>query len=1538
MASITGTPGNDLITPAGVSAGVTGGPPGPGNDTINGGAGNDTIDGGGGIDRIDSGGLGNDRWVLNVPALNGLTLAQSSDRVTYTVSNGTVARGFAYFDLTLGANSAVSLFVPIFAERAVSSVTVASGTLTLDWSGALDGSGANNAAQSVRFDGGTSQLNRFDPSGAQQVVLSGFSRADIRTGNSDDVVLGTAGADTIRTASGNDVITGNGGADSIDGGDNTDAFIAGDLSAFGPFDLVNTAGATALALGTSGIRIANIEALSLTTGAGDDRLVLAGGNDSIAAGLGRNLVSTGAGNDRVTTTGIDTLDAGTGTDSWTVLYGALDGLTFTQTAATSFTLSNGTAATGVEQYAVTLGAGSSVNLRSGGAPGLLNSVVVGGGSLLLDWSDKTGGSSVLVNAAGAAATLATIGLGNRGASGSDERLFLAGFTAAEIRTGAGDDSIGGSAGADTITTGEGNDTINGAGGADRIDAGGGTDTATLDLSAFGAVAFTLDATPGATSAFLGTTASVRGVEVLNLTTGAGDDVLVLGEGNDSIAAGLGRNRVTAGGGDDRITTTGIETVTGGAGNDTWLLRYAGQDGLTFTTGATLTVSNGTTAAGIERFDAVFGANTSVNLLPGAPLGQVNAITVASGRLTLDWSASSGGSALYVNQGVSTANRADPGSDAQVVLSGFTSASLRTGAGADTVFGTPGADTISTGAGDDSITGAGGADSIDGGPGTDVAVLDLSAFGATRFTLSATPGATSRFANISARVMNVEALDLTTGAGDDVLTLGAGDDSIAAGGGRNRVSGGAGDDMIVTTGIDTVSGGAGFDTWRVAYSDTPGLTLTRGAAGSYTVSNGTSATEVEAFDIRLGAGATVRLNGSGQAGSSNFLIVPDGRLELDWSGKTAGAFVNLGNGQAYGNIAESALDEVLGLYGFTSALFRGGSGGDTVRGLEGGGSTLFGGAGDDELTSFGAATIDGGTGIDTWRARRFLAEGVTLTQTSATGFTLSDGSTAAGIEVYDVSLGANATVLLRTGGAPGRFSSVDVGSGTLTLDWSAKSGGSFIQAGNNTSYGSYAGNFLTDEVLSTYGFTRAVLITGAGADYVYGTVGDDEIRSGAGDDVLVGLAGADTLRGGAGNDGYTLDSPGDLVLEAAGEGTDTVFAAFSLVLPDNVEALELFGADPLTGTGNAAANTITGNEGANLLLGGGGNDLLRGSAGAPGAIAAEDADTLRGEAGNDTLDGAAGADLLVGRAGNDTYYVDDPGDRVEEAPGEGTDLVIATIDYTLGAEVERLTLAGDTGLAGRGNALANLITGTAAGDTLAGGEGNDTLQGGDGRDSLAGEAGNDRLEGGAGADTLAGGPGNDTYVVDSLDDLVVEAAGEGSDLVIAAIDYTLGAEVERLTLAGTEGRQGLGNALANLLTGGAGADTLGGGAGNDTLMGGLGADRLEGGPGLDTFRFARPEEGGDSVIGYLAARDRIEVSAAGFGGGLVQGADLLASGRYAEGASGLATAAPGTGQFVFETGAARLWWDADGAGGAAAVLVATFPGLGGLGAGEIIVIA
>jgi len=387
------------------------------------------------------------------------------------------------------------------------------------------------------------------------------------------------------------------------------------------------------------------------------------------------------------------------------------------------------------------------------------------------------------------------------------------------------------------------------------------------------------------------------------------------------------------------------------------------------------------------------------------------------------------------------------------------------------------------------------------------------------------------------------------------------------------------------------------------------------------------------------------------------------------------------------------------------------------------------------------------------------------------------------------------------------------------------------------------NYTLDGTLQTLAYSGSGYFTGTGNALANtlmagngGSAGNDTLVGGSGVDVLDGGTGADTMRGGAGDDIYYVDNIGDVVTELTGQGADLVHTTLaSYTLTSNVESLTFDGTGAFLGIGNASDNVITGGISANNLNGGAGNDRLIGGAG------------------NDKLDGGTGIDTMFGGAGDDTYYIDNKLDKVVELAGGGTDLVYASATYTLPDQVENLTLTGSMLMSGIGNALDNqikgnisdnILSGMAGNDTIQGGDGNDTISGGDGNDyilgqsgndTLIGGAGNDMLDGGAGADLMKGGTGNDTYFVDNVGDIVTELSGEGTDSVSASINYTLGTNVEKLSLAGAA-TVAIGNALDNVIqnSNASGASTLYGMDGNDTLIGGSGADVLYVGNGNDVL--------------------------------------------------------------------------------------------------------
>jgi Ca2+-binding RTX toxin-like protein len=217
--------------------------------------------------------------------------------------------------------------------------------------------------------------------------------------------------------------------------------------------------------------------------------------------------------------------------------------------------------------------------------------------------------------------------------------------------------------------------------------------------------------------------------------------------------------------------------------------------------------------------------------------------------------------------------------------------------------------------------------------------------------------------------------------------------------------------------------------------------------------------------------------------------------------------------------------------------------------------------------------------------------------------------------------------------------------------------------------------------------------------IVGNDHDNVLAAGGGDDVIFGGSGADTMYGGTHNDTYWVGDAGDVVVENAQEGFDTVVSTISYTLPANVEHLTLFslgeyGAN-INGTGNDLSNRLQGTSGRNELSGGGGGDYLVGGNGN---------DTLDGGAGSDSLIGGYGADIMTGGTEADIFHFLTP----EDSNSLGT-LYDRITDFSA-AEGDRINLspidanslvAGDQAFTWIGNG--NAFTGAAGELRFVGGQ-------------------------------------------------------------------------------------------------------------------------------------------------------------------------------------------------------------------------------------------
>ena len=576
-----------------------------------------------------------------------------------------------------------------------------------------------------------------------------------------------------------------------------------------------------------------------------------------------------------------------------------------------------------------------------------------------------------------------------------------------------------------------------------------------------------------------------------------------------------------------------------------------------------------------------------------------------------------------------------------------------------------------------------------------------------------------------------------------------------------------------------------------------------------------------------------------------------------------------------------------------------AGDDSINGLAGndsldgaqGNDNLFGGANDDYLFGgVGNDTLEGGTGID------YLDGGADFDEAS---FFSSPNAVFASLLTGISSDGDGNEVLVNI---------------------EALSGSSF------------------DDTL-TGGNGGTNLVGRGGDDSLTGGLGDDQLEGGSGNDTLVGGSGVDrayyfnapsgvivnlasgSASGGDGNDSLmgvenvTASSFDDTLTGNSSNnffdgrgGTDTVvfsgssaqysvaFDGSSYTVTDNVASRD--GVDNVTDVEflqfidglKSPASLVS-----NVIIGTAGNDDLVGTIGNDNIFALASDDNLTGAKGNDLLDGGAGFDTAIFSGSRSNYLVTNTGvgsyTVVDNVGTDGTDTLVSIEnlrfapppDVVIVGALDGRPVVGtpDTfdivNYAGASAPVtANLITGSvtssAGSNTLVSIEG---VTGSGFDDVLIGNAAANLLDGGAGADTMAGGLGGDTYVVDNVNDVVVEDPnpvpglvqpfdlGAIVDTIVASVNRTLENNVENLQLAlGRGNLAGTGNAADNVLTGNEFDNVLLGLAGNDTLSGARGNDAMDGGEGDDTAVFSGPSTDYGAFFDVATSRYRISDSVGG----------------------------------------------------------------------------
>ncbi len=1646
--TLPGTAGDDTITGVAGDDILQGQ---EGNDTLNGGAGNDTLDGGAGTDTA--------------------TYVDATEGVTGSV-----------FAMQNVSGTETDTLISI--ENLIGS--------------SFDDQLVGNTGANV-LEGGAGQDGLIGQNGDD--TLRGGDGHDILRGRNDnDLLYGDAGDDMLQGGEGNDLMDGGAGNDRA----NFFLSLATDAQVGATVDLniQGVAQDTGHGMDTlvsiehvSGTTLAD----TLTGNAGANWIWGQGGGDTLSGGDGDDLVEIGSTGSNIVSggAGTDTLSFFNNNDftSGVVASLLLQGTSQAIAGGGSFT------ATGFENlsgstFNDTLTGDANNNILAGaeGADDLSggdgNDTLYGDGIIWMYNANSGGSGPITITPDLVALNIGAVA-GNdilRGGAGSD---ILDGGSGDDLLYGGlGDDTIRGGAGIDTVSY-EDISVANGIGvgvyllrpeNANRGQGDGGLDFITGVENVIGSqISDTLD-----------------GDNNNNVLTGLGGDDLLIGEGgDDTLHGGAGEdflrgrdgNDIAYGGADNDFIAggEGDDLMDGGDGFDrASMFLSLGTD---IQAGATVDLAITTaqdTGHGMDTFVSIehvsgttfadtFYGNSGDNWLWGG--GGGDTLDGRDGNDLLE--VGIGANILTGGAGVDTVRLYDNTSPPLNVtvdlnLQGAaqdTGSGLMTLSGIENVTGSVGADTLIGDGGANTLAGAQGADSLSGGDGNDLLLGD----GEIRMTSNqGGSGPITTIENLATFFNDA------TFIGDDILDGGAGNDRLVGGGGNDTLIGGLG--------TNTLEGGDGVDTAVFAdAAESVTVLLNAGGNGFASTEGGSLADTLNSIEAVEGSGFNDLIRGSAGAetfkgGGGSDVVRGEGGDDIV-HGDDAGDFVRggFGNDQVFGDEGDDYVhggegDDIIdGGAGFDRVAFAlqanetqvgatvdlnvqgvaqdtghgmdilidiehasGTNFNDTLDGNDGanwlwgqdGNDVLIGNEGDDLLeVGAGNHTVDGGADTDTLLFSVAGTTPVNITfslalQGSEQAFgggliTASGIENLSGREGDDFLTGDEADNILAGGSGGDTLEGGDgadllLGDGLFGVTGTLGYSGEITYEEDNAA--SERNGALSGDDLMYGGAGDDRIVGGGGVDELYGEDGDDRLEAGAGNDIIDGGEGEDTaIFTGELSDYVTFYDRGELYIRDlradSPDGTDKLVSVEQFVFADGAVPLsvvdqavpnaredilqvtqglessidasvlllndefapddnmprvvEVSGASGLTvslvdgrlvilatgatgsfdytvegingrGTGRVVVNSVVTSAGNNTVApdttnvpvavdfqGQAGNDSLTGT---------DNADQLVGGTGNDLLDGRAGDDVMRGGGQNDTYVVDSENDVVFEALNEGDDLVNTMVDYTLGADVERLVLLGRV-VRGTGNALANTITGNDGDNIIDGGLGADLMKGGLGDDTyyvddagdtiqdtggvdtvittlntyvlssttlenltfagtgnfngtgtslanvITGGDGNDRIDGGAGADTLIGKLGDDTYVVAQVTDIVTENANEGVDTIETSVSFTLSANVENMTATGT------GNIN---LTGNSGDNTLTGNAGNNILAGGGGLDTLIGGGGNDTYTVAIGTE--------------IIVEAAGGGVDVVNASVsyTLAAGQEIERLNLIGSAVAGTGNALANT--------------------------------------
>tara|TARA_Y100001968_G_scaffold333684_1_gene398364 strand:+ start:2395 stop:7839 length:5445 start_codon:yes stop_codon:yes gene_type:complete len=1237
--TVTGGSGSDTFTTDAGADTISGG---AGNDVLDGGAGNDTIDGGAGNDTLTSsgtasltGGAGND--IFKIAA------ASYTNSSTYKGGDGTDSVEFSTEAAIVDADfsSSTSIEEITFSSGIKSSLVIGSNAAAMGLNKIVNVATGENTLTTVGVDF-TNDLEIVVVDAQDDITASAFTK----------VLTVDVGGATLATT--NSIVGGTGTTDVVEFSGVTNATsISDNVTGFeklvvksdttSSFQVANNFGADGASITIDGSAITSTDKVFTVDASreADAKVTIIGGagNDIITITSSDNgdSITGGTGNDtfKFTSshyTSADTISGGAGDDTLELV------------AATAVVDADFTNTTSVKTITASDDILLNVTLGSLAAAAGLDTVTLTG----IDKADVVTAQAAY-DAAALRVNLRGLDDGTDYDSSDGAKVDASAYTGVlTVNAGAlvltSDTTITGGTGSDTLLfTGTGNTaaTLSSVTKVETIKANSDASASILINTATAGVdeSLHIDGTSlvSGTSVFT-VDASGDTDAKISITGGAGNDVITISGGaetdhGDTISGGAGNDTFKFATG--KLTKT--DTIKGGAGTDSLEGTTDGTTvadidftGVTNVEEFTITAGSQLTLLTLDSVAAAAGLNKVVLTADGAS-HTVNVTSGFSNDLTVDLGADSTAGAFVVNASTST-------STAYSGVLSITAAGTDMDSVASTITGGSGlTDTITISSGGTPLM-----TSV-----TNIEKVVLATAGSDA-TITLVDGNATYTNGTTYETITIDGSALTTGAltaaaeaevdGKVIIIGGAAADSITLDESTNfgsSVTAGAGNDTIITSAAatldsaDTVSGGAGTDTFKV---DTNSTTLTDVMFTNFTsVETLTGDADAE-VSVTLGAKAdamglaTVNMTGT-DGGSVTVTSAFDNALTVD-----------LGDATAADNVDASASSTTLSVTAEAEDL----SATDTVK---------------------------GGTGT---------SDSITLTADDTTAYT----TLTTGIETITVKYAANKGITVAMGA-----NDTQIASGkTLTVTAAAltETDEPFTFTGSASE---------TDGFLNITGGTGNDTITGAADnDTIAGGSGVDSITGGKGADSITGGAGADTFVYAAVNQSTTnsYDNLSDwttgtdkiqvtldyssissavevnAVQLTAAAGTsaaqDSLSAKRGEAIYDktneklliNVNNDNLFTTqdyviqvqEASTEANSVVAgdinNIITTTTGDDTITSGDGADTISGGTGADSITAGGGADSIIGGSGADTITGGAGADYIQGDAGADVISLGSDG--------------------------------------------------------------------------------------------------------------------------------------------------------------------------------------------------------------------------------------------------------------------------------------------------------